>query len=352
MPDNRLPVLILGQGLAGSCLALEFLKYDIPFSVIDVPWMSNSSRVAAGILNPLIFRYYTLSWRAEQYLDFSKQFYRELGETLKKTLLHEQPMLRIFGENEAKLWSSKVQLEKFSPYLSKELLFSFDGIDLRFGAGIVGATAWIDTALFVSEVRKLLKERGLLKEQQWSYDQLRLGVDEIEFEDVAYKSVVFCEGYRAVNNPYLKDIPFRPVKGDVITLKIPGFKSDYILNKNFFLVPLGDDLFRLGSTYTWDFTDEKPEPQAREKLLSDLSTVLRTKPEVLSHVAGIRPAIADRRPVAGRLPGMDKAFVFNGLGSRGGLLAPPLAHYLATMISAQVQPDAEVDPARFNRKTI
>lgn len=352
MPDTRLPILILGQGLAGSCLALEFLKYDIPFSVIDVPWMSNSSRVAAGILNPLIFRYYTLSWRAEQYLDFSKQFYRELGETLKKTFLHEQPMLRIFGENEAKLWASKVQLEKFSPYLNKEFLFSFDGIDLRNGAGIVGATAWIDTALFVGEVRQLLKERGLLKEQQWSYDQLRLGVDGVEFEGVAYENVVFCEGYRAVSNPFLLQIPFRPVKGDVITLRIPGFKSDYILNKSFFLVPLGDDLFRLGSTYTWDFADEKPEPQAREKLLNDLGTILKSKAEVINHVAGIRPAIADRRPVAGRLPGMDKAFVFNGLGSRGGLLAPPLAHYLATMISGQVKPDAEVYPARFYGNTI
>ncbi len=352
MPDNSLPVLILGQGLAGSCLALEFLRHGIPFIVMDVPWMSNSSRVAAGILNPLIFRYYTLSWRAEQYLDFSKQFYRELGETLKKPFLHEQPMLRIFGENEAKLWSSKAQLEKFSPYLNNEFLFSFDGIDLRNGAGLVGVTAWIDIALFVGEVRQLLKERELLREQQWSYDQLRLGVDVIEYEDVAYKSVVFCEGYRAASNPYLKDIPFRPVKGDVITLRVPGFKSDYILNKNFFLVPLGDDLFRLGSTYSWNFEDEKPEPQAREKLLNDLGTILKTKSEVISHAAGIRPAIADRRPVAGRLPGIDKAFVFNGLGSRGGLLAPPLAHYLAMMISGQAKPDAEVDPVRFNGNTI
>lgn len=352
MPDNRLPVLILGQGLAGSCLALEFLKYDIPFSVIDVPWMSNSSRVAAGILNPLIFRYYTLSWRAEQYLEFSKQFYRELGETLKKTFLHEQPMLRIFGENEAKLWDSKAQLDKFSPYLQKESFNALKDIDLAHGAGVVRETAWIDTALFVGEVRHLLKERGLLSEQQWSYDQLRFGIDGIEFEDVAYKSVVFCEGYRAVNNPYLKDIPFRPVKGDVITLRIPSFMSDYILNKSFFLVPLGDDLFRLGSTYTWDFADEKPEPQAREKLLNDLGTILKSKAEVINHVAGIRPAIADRRPVAGRLPGMDKAFVFNGLGSKGGLLAPPLAHYLARMMSGKVQHDAEVDPARFNRNAI
>jgi glycine/D-amino acid oxidase-like deaminating enzyme len=56
--------------------------------------------------------------------------------------------------------------------------------------------------------------------------------------------------------------------------------------------------------------------------------------------------------VAGRLPGIDKAFVFNGLGSRGGLLAPPLAHYLVMMISGQAQPDAEVDPARFKGNTI
>ena len=347
--ENSLPVLIMGQGLAGSCLALQLFQCNVPFRVVDVPRLSNSSKVAAGLLNPLIFRYYTLSWRAVNYLDYSKEFYRKFALVQGISLLHEIPLLRIFGRDESVLWSEKAIKAPFSKFMNPQIIADLDDLRLEFGAGIVSAAAWIDTALFVSEVRQFLKSRNLLMEHEWDYARIASDDASAAYDGTPYRCIVFCEGYRAKHNPFLAEIPFRPVKGDVITVRISNFRCNYIINKNFFLVPLGHDMFRLGSSYVWDFEDEQPDPEAAQKLLTDLKTFINKDVDVIQHQAGIRPAIADRRPVAGRIPGFNNLFVFNGLGSRGGLLAPPLAHYMANLISGNNTTDPEVEPSRFLR---
>lgn len=351
MPEqgSNSPVLILGQGLAGSCLALELLNRNIPIRVVDVPWLSASSRVAAGIINPLIFRYYTLSWRAEHYFEYSKNYFRRFGEHTKNAILHELPMLRVFGQNEVELWKKRADVQPFIRYLRKQIMGNVNGLNLEYGAGEVHASGWIDTARFLTVVRQILSEKQLIDEQQWDYRQIEASASRVYFDGKEFQAAVFCEGYHAVNNPYLSGIPFRPVKGDILIVRIPGLSVDYIVNSKIFLVPLGNDEFRLGSTYIWNFVDEKPEKHGMEMLLNDLSKIVSTRIEVLQHVAGIRPAMADRRPVVGQIPGYENLFVFNGLGSRGGLLAPPLANYLASLLTGMIAQDAETDPARFKR---
>ena len=47
--------LIVGQGLAGSCMALQLLKRGKKILVIDQPHTNSSSMVAAGMFNPGTF---------------------------------------------------------------------------------------------------------------------------------------------------------------------------------------------------------------------------------------------------------------------------------------------------------
>ena len=51
--------------------------------------------------------------------------------------------------------------------------------------------------------------------------------------------------------------------------------------------------------------------------------------EVKDHHVGIRPTVADRRPVMGRHPEYNRLFVFNGLGTKGYMLAPLLSLEMA-----------------------
>ena len=45
-------ILIIGQGIAGSCLAWELKRRGAEFTVADRPIAETASRVAAGLVNP------------------------------------------------------------------------------------------------------------------------------------------------------------------------------------------------------------------------------------------------------------------------------------------------------------
>jgi glycine/D-amino acid oxidase-like deaminating enzyme len=347
--NSALPVLILGQGLAGSCMALELLSRNVPIKVVDAPWLSASSKVAAGVINPLIFKHYTFSWRAEHYYNFSINFFRRFGERSLTPVLHEKPLLRVFGQGECELWRLKAATKPYRNFMNISTLSRYNVLKLEFGAGEVHTSAWIDTARFLTGVRKLLFEKQAIVEQQWDYAALEEINGRVYFEQIEYQAAVFCEGYRAVENPHLTDVPFRPVKGNVLKVHIPELQTEHIISSKVFLVPLGDGTFKLGATYAWVFEDEKPDLSAREMLLTDLSSFVPVKANVLEHSAGIRPAIADRRPIAGRIPGYRNLFVINGLGSRGAMLAPPLANYVALLMFGRTAVDPELDLLRFAR---
>jgi glycine/D-amino acid oxidase-like deaminating enzyme len=69
--------------------------------------------------------------------------------------------------------------------------------------------------------------------------------------------------------------------------------------------------------------------------------------EVVDHQAGIRPAIADRRPVIGRHPDFKPLYIFNGLGSKGAMLTPTLAQIFINQLDSESILDKETDPSRF-----
>jgi glycine oxidase len=112
-------------------------------------------------------------------------------------------------------------------------------------------------------------------------------------------------------------------------------------------LPLGNELYRLGSTYDWDDLTEQPTENAKNYLLEKLEAILNFSVTILSHDAGIRPAIADRRPVTGRHPSFSKVFILNGLGAKGVMLAPYVTEQLLNLLNENIAVDPEIDPSRF-----
>ena len=74
--------------------------------------------------------------------------------------------------------------------------------------------------------------------------------------------------------------------------------------------------------------------------------------EVIEHSAGIRPTTIDRRPIIGSHPNYKNIYVFNGLGSRGILLAPTLSCWLYNHIYKRLLISKEVDIKRFKKDNI
>ena len=55
-------------------------------------------------------------------------------------------------------------------------------------------------------------------------------------------------------------------------------------------MPWKDDLFWVGSSYEWSFTDSLPTESFKEKMIAALDAILKIPYEVVDHLVGIRPA--------------------------------------------------------------
>jgi glycine/D-amino acid oxidase-like deaminating enzyme len=346
-------ILIVGQGLAGTCLAFRLIQKGYRPMVIDQPAISSSSRVAAGMMNPLVFRYLTLSWKAIQALPLAKIFYHEMEAFLKSKFLYDIPVAKLFSETDADLWSRKALLAGFDNFTDGQTHFPFsnDAIHYPFGAGIVCQTVWVDTALLIQEFREFLMDHNLLIQDTLFQQEMLINSDGFRYMAIKAKRVIFCEGFASKQNPLFSFIPFRPVKGELLTLRIPNLGADFIVSKNIFLLPIGNHLFRLGATYDWDDLTGFPTDKGRTYLLQQLAEVLQLPFEVVDHQAGIRPAIADRRPVVGAHPDHSNLYILNGLGAKGVMLAPFLVDQLIDLIEGKGAIDPEIEPGRFIRKS-
>jgi glycine/D-amino acid oxidase-like deaminating enzyme len=70
--------------------------------------------------------------------------------------------------------------------------------------------------------------------------------------------------------------------------------------------------------------------------------------ELINHAVGIRPTVKDRRPVLGLHPTLNSIAFFNGLGTKGVMLAPYFANEMVNLLENEsYHLPKEVDLNRF-----
>ncbi len=82
----HLNFILVGQGLAGTLLAFELFRLGQTVLVFDDPEQPKASSVAAGIINPVIFRRMTKSWRIDEAFPQLKLTYHSLEDLLQVSL--------------------------------------------------------------------------------------------------------------------------------------------------------------------------------------------------------------------------------------------------------------------------
>jgi glycine/D-amino acid oxidase-like deaminating enzyme len=122
-----------------------------------------------------------------------------------------------------------------------------------------------------------------------------------------------------------------------------------ILNKGVFILPLGNNLFKVGATYNWDQLHDQPDENAKAELLSKLKKIVPYEFEVINHESGVRPAVIDRRPVIGSHPKHYSLIVFNGFGTKAVMLVPYFANILAQHLIEKLPLHEETNLSRFNK---
>ena len=339
-------ILIIGQGIAGTLLAWALRRRGVQVTIADGDLPGSASAVAAGIINPVTGKRFVKSWRFDDFFPVARATYQALQAELGVAIWHEQPILRLLATaEEANDWSLRCAQPEYADFL-QELP---DGGDWKafvppgFRFGLIRQAARVTFAPLLSAFRAQVKREGCFLEKN------------IDYQDVAplataYDRVIYCDGYRGASHPLWSFLPWRPAKGEALLLRfhedLPAAGLHEMLKKTTLLVPLGEGLFWAGASYQWYYPDLAPSDGERNLLLQNLRTMLAVPFEVVDHVAGVRPTVKDRRPFLGWHPEQPDIGIFNGLGTKGALLAPYWAEHFAQHILEGMPLDEEVDVQR------
>lgn len=336
---------MVGQGVAGTLLAWSLLRRGAQVRVADGDLPGASSSVAAGIINPVTGKRFVKSWRFEQFFPMARAVYGQLEQELSLSIWQEKPIVRLLATpEEANDWALRCAMPDYVDYLAE--LPDAGGwsplVPPGFRFGAIRRAARVELAALLTAFRRRLTEGGLFLGKKLDYAEVgRLAAD--------YDHVVFCEGYRAEDNPFFPLLPWQIAKGEALLLRFADPRAAQMtdmLKKTMTLVPLGDGTFWAGGSYQWHYPDLEPSAGERDFMLRHLREMLAAPFEVVGHVAGVRPTVKDRRPLLGQSRLNPKFFIFNGLGTKGALLAPYWAEHLAGHILEGKPLDAEVDASR------
>ena len=340
--------LIVGQGIAGSVLGYTFLKKGKKILIVDKGFKNSSSAAAAGIFNPITGKRMVKTWNASKLFPFLHQFYSQLENELGQKFFYPKTIYKLFASiEEQNHWMShssssdvdfvnaSASSEKYQRYVKNP----FGGFETRW-------SGYVDVKKFIQLMTEYFKGEGVYRSEEFSFKDLKISGEEVQWKDVKAKKIIFCEGFNVSDNPYFHWLPFTFTKGEILTLNLKGFPEDNIINKKVFILPVGDDLFKVGSTFEW-VKDKVPTEKGKSELLEKFQHVTDWSFEVADHEAGIRAAVADRRPIIGVHPEYALLNIFNGMGTKGVSLAPYLADQLYNFLENQSELDPAVNIKRY-----
>ncbi|VTU00348.1 fad dependent oxidoreductase : Uncharacterized protein OS=Planctomyces maris DSM 8797 GN=PM8797T_23936 PE=4 SV=1: DAO [Gemmataceae bacterium] len=339
--------IVVGQGIAGTTLAWCLRRRGLRVLVVDRNRRDGASHVAAGLVTPVTGKRLAKSWRWGELFPAARDFYRSVERDTGTSLFHERPSLRLFASEAER-----------SEYLRRremlgELVRDATNIPGCFAAPFGGLemphAARLDVPAYLDASREQFRAAGgfLAADLDPTRDvELRADGVRLPRLGVEARGLVFCRGF-SVSDPWFGRVRFNAAKGEILTVRIPGLREERVVHRGVWLAPVGRELYRCGATYAWDDLNNTPTAAGRAEIVSRLRELLRVPFEVLDHSAAVRPVVDAGYPVLGRHPDRPQLAYFNGLGSKGSLLAPFFAEQLAAHLCGERDVEPALDVRRF-----
>lgn len=318
------PILIAGQGLAGTLLGWELERAGLPFLVADPGHGAAATRAAAGIINPVTGQRLTRSWRVDTLMPAAVGRYREMERELGEPLVRPMRVRRLLATpRDRERAAKRLAAGDLAPYVRLE------------GADLVIEPAWrIDLPRLIAACRRRWRRQGRLEERA------------VEGE-TGDQTVIWCRGAAELGQGR---VPLERVRGVSLVIAPPGgaLPADEIRHNGRWLLPLPGGEAQVGATYERGAEDLAVTPAVEADLRATAETLLGGRESVVTdRLAGWRVNAPDLRPVAGWLPGVPRAGLINGLGSKGALLGPWLAAQWVAHLTGGGPLAPEIDVSRL-----
>ncbi len=343
-----LDYIIVGSGLAGIAFAETLLQNKKSFVIFD-NHSQNSTRIAGGLYNPVILKRFSEVWNAAQQLEIADDFYKKIEDKLNLQVDFKLPIYRkFFSVEEQNNWFIASDKPNLAPFLSTTIVKKkYSSIDSPFGYGEVLHTGFVDTVVLLEKYQAYLYEMNLFAESTFDYARLQIFNDNITYQNIKAKHIVFAEGFGMHANPFFNHLPLDGTKGELFIIKAPELDINVIVNTSVFILPLGNNLFKVGATYNWADKTNTTTEEGKRELIDRLCEILTCDFEIIEHFAGVRPTVKDRRPLLGSHHLYKNLHILNGLGTRGVMLAPAMAMDLYHFIEEGKPLDRTIDIKRY-----
>ena len=326
-------ILIVGHGLVGCALALTCYRRNISFRLVGYPQPGEASMASSGLIAPITGRRYVKAWRIDEYVSTALDFYRWSEELLGNDYFFPVEIIRFLSSEEARrAWEKRLEDPEYDAYVSNKKYQLLDEMDRPYG--ILTGGYRLDTPGWVTATRRFLLDKGLFEILSEPFDT--------NSQTAGIK--VFTTGALDPN----VSMGIIPNKGESLILSMPDWKIPLIIKEDVFIVPLNEDhLFWVGSHYEPWPENAFPTEEAKRRILEAIRKVYNGRLEIISHMAGIRPTVDDRRPLIGAYPGRPGQYIFNGVGTKGASLAPFWSEQLIAHIFQGLTLSADVFPGRY-----
>jgi glycine oxidase len=310
-------VLIVGQGLAGSLLARELHAKGVSIAVVDEGAAVTSSKIAAGMFNPINTKRFTVTAHAEKVIGEALEVYKAIESELGVSIVHMQNIYNVFGNVKE---SNDLSLKSDHPFFQKytnQHPVAEEHVIQPYGAFEVGLSGWVDVKTMLEAIRNLIATQYHLLEEKLEYHLLTPIESRWQYKDIIADTVVFCEGYKGNQNPFFENLNIIPCKGDVLEFEAPGFNPSRVIKKGIYIVPLGSGKFKAGSLYKWENGNEQIHESDKAELEQKIAELIDVPFTIITQYTAIRPTTKTRESFIKTHPQYSNMHVINGLGTKG-----------------------------------
>lgn len=340
--------ILVGQGLAGSCMALQLLERGKTILMVDRIHENSATRIAAGLFNPITGMHSTKTWMADDLFSYLHTFYTQAEQLAGEKFFTPMTLYRPFVSiEEQNAWMGRSADDSFLNYIDHIHMSPFNPHQVKneLGGLLLKQCGFVNTILFCSAIRQLIFRKGFLLDEAFNAEELVIEENTVMYKGYRAKKIILCQGEQASDNKLFSWVPIKPLKGETLTIQTSE-EVNTIFNRGVYVVP---GIWKVGATYDFHDHTRTITEKGLHELKSKLDELISFPYTITKQSWGMRPTTHDRKPILGAHPEYSNVIIFNGLGTKGVSLAPYFSKVLAGWLENGLPLNKEVDIQRYKR---